>query len=190
MSSILTVIIIQTPEFELESVADTLNNIFLIFPNYALGMGIVQLSVNYQFAKDCAMNNLEFLCPVAPDSYCCAKCMIFLLLWICAQFAGIVNFSSFGNLVKSNFLDWERGGIGKNIAGLSSAFVIYFIVLFIYESRVWIKFRKWRNLKTKPVGNSSTDKVDGDGMKGFWIFNYQNLKKNVWPTYMLQMVRA
>jgi hypothetical protein len=75
----LTVVIIQIPEFGLEYVADILNSIFLIFPNYALGMGIVQLSTNYQIARDCMKWNLEFICPVFPDSVCCAKCGYYTL---------------------------------------------------------------------------------------------------------------
>ncbi|XP_035705489.1 ATP-binding cassette sub-family A member 3 isoform X2 [Folsomia candida] len=133
MASILTVVMIQTREFQLESLADTLNSIFLIFPNYALGMGIVQLSTNFQFARDCVRFNLEFVCPAFPSSVCCSK-------------------------LKPNFLDWERTGIGKNIACLTAACCVYFVILFIWESRVWTKFLQWNS----KIGNSS---VTADGLE-------------------------
>jgi len=70
----LSVAITQIPELDLSEVATLLNKIFLIFPNYALGMGVVQLSSNYQLQQQCASFNLEFLCPAFPKSFCCAKC--------------------------------------------------------------------------------------------------------------------
>lgn len=67
--------IIQNPEFHLEELANELNKYLLIFPNYAFGMGIVQLSTNYNLAKSCAQNfNLEFLCDAFPDNVCCMQC--------------------------------------------------------------------------------------------------------------------
>lgn len=72
-ATMLSVVVIQIPELRLGYIADILNQIFLIFPNYALGMGIVQLSTNFQLAKQCHYYNVEFLCPVFPDSFCCAK---------------------------------------------------------------------------------------------------------------------
>lgn len=69
----LSVVIIQIPELHLGFVADALNKLFLVFPNYALGMGIVQLSTNYQLERQCPNYNLDFLCPAFPDSFCCAK---------------------------------------------------------------------------------------------------------------------
>jgi hypothetical protein len=66
--------------------------------------------------------------------------------------------------VKSNFLDWERVGIGKNIAALCLACVIYFIVLFIWESRVWTKLPNFRNFRQNvAVGNSSSTQAELDG---------------------------
>jgi hypothetical protein len=69
----LTVAIIQIPELRLGHIADALNQVFLIFPNYALGMGVVQLSTNFQFTRDCSKFSLEFICPAFPDTFCCAK---------------------------------------------------------------------------------------------------------------------
>lgn len=67
--------LIQNPEFQLEALADEMNKYLLVFPNYALGMGIVQLSTNYHLTKSCSQNfNLEFLCLAYPDSVCCNKC--------------------------------------------------------------------------------------------------------------------
>ena len=74
----LTVVICQIPELGTQHVADLLNNVFLIFPNYALGMGIVQLSTNYQLNQQCSSElNLEFLCDAFPDNLCCARGNLF-----------------------------------------------------------------------------------------------------------------
>lgn len=74
MATMLAVVIISVPEFHLGYISDELNKVFLIFPNYALGMGIVQLSTNYQLSRQCPNYNLDYLCPAFPDSFCCAKC--------------------------------------------------------------------------------------------------------------------
>lgn len=66
--------IIQNHAFQLEDLANEVNKYALVFPNYALGMGIVQLSTNYQLAKSCSKEfNLEHLCLAFPDSICCNK---------------------------------------------------------------------------------------------------------------------
>jgi len=79
----LTVVICQIPELRIGHVADLLNDIFLIFPNYALGMGIVQLSINYQLNRQCSSQlNLEFLCDAFPENLCCARGTLFDLITI------------------------------------------------------------------------------------------------------------
>ncbi|ODN05940.1 ATP-binding cassette sub-family A member 3 [Orchesella cincta] len=123
MATMLSVVIIQIPELHLGYIADILNKIFLIFPNYALGMGIVQLSTNYQLSKQCPNYNLDFLCPAFPNSFCCAK-------------------------LKSNFLDWDPSGVGRNVVYLLVSFVFYFAILFMYEGR------------HKEVANDSSDEDD------------------------------
>lgn len=71
----LSVVILRTPELQLGYVADVLNQIFLVFPNYAVGMGIFQLSTNFQLSKQCHIYyNLDYFCPAFPDTVCCAKC--------------------------------------------------------------------------------------------------------------------
>jgi len=70
----LTVVICQIPELQIFHVAELLNDIFLIFPNFALGMGIVDLSTNFQLNKQCTKElNLEFICDAFPDNICCSK---------------------------------------------------------------------------------------------------------------------
>src|ERR1700743_637753 len=62
--------------------------------------------------------------------------------------------------VKPNFLDWERIGIGKNIGFLSISFCLYFIILFVWESRIWMKLKKW-NFKKSSIKNA--DSTDNNG---------------------------
>jgi len=70
----LTVVITQIPELGLGHVSELLNDIFLVFPTFALGMGIVDLSTNYQLNRQCSRElNLEFVCDAFPDNLCCAR---------------------------------------------------------------------------------------------------------------------
>lgn len=69
----LTVVIVQIPDLKLGAVVSTLNDVFLIFPNYALGMGIVQLSTNYHYQKLCSEVELEYICDSYPDNPCCVQ---------------------------------------------------------------------------------------------------------------------
>ncbi|CAL8096130.1 unnamed protein product [Orchesella dallaii] len=142
MATMLSVVIIQIPELRLGYIADILNKIFLIFPNYALGMGIVQLSTNYQLSKQCPNYNLDFLCPAFPNSFCCAK-------------------------LKTNFLDWDPSGVGRNVVYLLVSFVVYFAILFIYEGRLFtrlVHLYKGNKEVTKD-GNDEDDIEDEIGLE-------------------------
>lgn len=143
----LSVVIIQIPELHLGFIADALNKIFLIFPNYALGMGIVQLSTNYQLERQCPNYNLDFLCPAFPDSFCCAKRKARLydshaLIQMPIKKA-IIDYTTFFTFVffavKSNYLDWDPSGIGRNVVYLLVSFVLYFTILFMYEGRIFTR---------------------------------------------------
>lgn len=38
--------------------------------------------------------------------------------------------------MKSNYLDWDPSGVGRNIVYLCCSSIIYFLILFMYESRL------------------------------------------------------
>ncbi|CAL8074946.1 unnamed protein product [Orchesella dallaii] len=118
LAPMFAIALIQNPDFGLEEMADSINKYALVFPNYALGMGIVQLSSNYQLSQSCAQHfNLEFLCSAYPDSICCNK-------------------------LKVDYLDWERSGIGRNIVYLLISAVVYTLILVLIECNFFQMIRQ------------------------------------------------
>jgi ATP-binding cassette subfamily A (ABC1) protein 3 len=78
MATILAISILQVPDLDLVNVADSLEWVFMLFPNFNLGYGISLLSTNKQLHKMCP-NIIRFgaeFCLTYPDNPCCTKCMI------------------------------------------------------------------------------------------------------------------
>jgi hypothetical protein len=122
----------------LEQYGDIANNYFLISPNYAMGQGVMQLSVNYHLRSFCGnIQFLEDLCEVSNDRYCCQQ-------------------------LKLNYMDWERMGIGKNVLYLFISGVFYSLILLCVELKI---FKKISHLfrKTESVldDGSNTDSIQG-----------------------------
>ncbi|ODM97667.1 ATP-binding cassette sub-family A member 3 [Orchesella cincta] len=136
LAPMFAIALIQNPEFGLEELADSINKYALIFPNYALGMGIVQLSSNFQLSKSCSQHfNLEFLCSAYPDSICCNK-------------------------LKEDYLDWERTGIGRNIVYLLISAAVYALILVLIECKFFQGLRKCcSSPKIKDDDDSDSEEV-------------------------------
>lgn len=69
----LSFVIVSIPELNLAKVAETLNNLFLVFPNYAVGIGIVQLSTIYQIQQQCQSFASAYFCATLPNHFCCIQ---------------------------------------------------------------------------------------------------------------------
>lgn len=83
MATIIAVSVLQTEELELTHIADALEWIFMLLPNFNLGYGIAQLSANKQMKKFCPLvlavkvGEVDY-CTAEPDHLCCKKCNVFL----------------------------------------------------------------------------------------------------------------
>lgn len=56
---LLTVLICLCPELHLENLSHLLDKVFLIFPNYCLGMSFSQFYQNYEFISFCTSGPLS-----------------------------------------------------------------------------------------------------------------------------------
>lgn len=95
----------------------------MISPNYAIGQGVMQLSVNYHLKGFCGgIAFLEDICAATNERFCC-------------------------QMLKQDYLDWERMGIGRNVFHLFAAGCIFILWLFAVEYKV---FKSIADLFRKP----------------------------------------
>lgn len=124
------------PGFYLDHLADGVNSYLLISPNYAMGQGIMQLSVNYHLRSFCgSLEFLEDICAASNDKFCCQQ-------------------------LKQNYLDWERMGVGKNVVYLIISATFYIVLLLSVEFKV---FKKIRDIFRKPVSILDDNESDIQG---------------------------
>uniref|UniRef100_UPI00398EE067 phospholipid-transporting ATPase ABCA3 isoform X2 n=1 Tax=Pristiophorus japonicus TaxID=55135 RepID=UPI00398EE067 len=103
-ASFMTVNIMKIPEFGLTYLADILDKVFLILPNYCLGQALKHVYTNYQLISVCTISPVaEFLC------------------------------ESFNVTYQLNYLAWERPGIGRFFVALLSQGFVFMILLIIIE---------------------------------------------------------
>ncbi|CAG7824302.1 unnamed protein product [Allacma fusca] len=115
--TIATVFILQTPEFGLFELARTVHDVFVFcVPNYALGMGIAQVTMRNDLKGLCQNFNLESMCKLDKDFICC-------------------------RLYQENVYAWEITGIGKNLVSLFVSGLIFYFGVFIIESDIVTKVR-------------------------------------------------
>ncbi|ODM97870.1 ATP-binding cassette sub-family A member 3 [Orchesella cincta] len=134
--TILTITVLELPQVNQINIATVLHRVFLVFPTYALGRGITQLSINKKLVEKCTGFNLEFLCEAAPDSYCCVK-------------------------MRSNYLDWQEVGIGKNIVYMLCVGVFAIVMLILVESKIFDGVRwGFKNLRSNEKASILNDEDD------------------------------
>ncbi|CAL8113628.1 unnamed protein product [Orchesella dallaii] len=162
--TILTITVLELPQVNQLSIATVLHRVFLVFPTYALGRGITQLSINKKLVEKCTGFNLEFLCDAAPDSYCCVK-------------------------MRSNYLDWQEVGIGKNIVYMLLVGAFAVVLLILVESNIlgslgWC-FKNVRKHVSSNVCNEDEDvslerkRVEREGHSDILVI--KNLAKSYGP---------
>jgi len=76
MATILAISILQIPDLELLHIADALDWVFMLLPNYDLGIGISQMAANVQLQNLCPvyLGIVPGLCDNDPDNNCCLNC--------------------------------------------------------------------------------------------------------------------
>ncbi|XP_074552265.1 phospholipid-transporting ATPase ABCA3 [Halichoeres trimaculatus] len=103
-ATFLAVSIMTIPELNLLDLSRLLDKVFLIFPNYCLGMSFSQFYQNYQFISFCTTNPLtEDICKYLNITY------------------------------QKNYFSMSEPGVGRFLVAFSVQGVVYIILLFIIE---------------------------------------------------------
>lgn len=103
-ATFLTVTIMTIPELNLQDLSRNLDKVFLLFPNYCLGMSFSQFYQNYQFITFCTSN------PIA-TAFCRALNITY----------------------QENYFSMSEPGVGRFLVALSLQGVVFITLLFIIE---------------------------------------------------------
>ncbi|XP_014676332.1 PREDICTED: LOW QUALITY PROTEIN: ATP-binding cassette sub-family A member 3-like [Priapulus caudatus] len=140
--TVLAVAILSIPSLNLEWLAVNLEWAFLVLlPNYCLGQAVQDLYNNYQFNSICDQPFVDYICEFTNMTMAC-----------CPGHCG-------GNCVQytSNYLAWEKPGLGRPICFMAAQGAVFFVLLFLVEARV---FRRMLYLVKKPGSVSSMQQDD------------------------------
>uniref|UniRef100_A0A3B3WRX8 ABC transporter domain-containing protein n=1 Tax=Poecilia mexicana TaxID=48701 RepID=A0A3B3WRX8_9TELE len=103
-ATFLTVTIMTIPELNLVHLSHLLDKVFLIFPNYCLGMSFSQFYQNYEFIKFCTSSEIsEVICKVLNITY------------------------------QPNYFSMSEPGVGRFLVSLSVQGVVFNALLFVIE---------------------------------------------------------
>uniref|UniRef100_A0AAZ3PIM6 ABC transporter domain-containing protein n=1 Tax=Oncorhynchus tshawytscha TaxID=74940 RepID=A0AAZ3PIM6_ONCTS len=103
-ATFLTVTIMTIPELYLQDLSRNLDKVFLLFPNYCLGMSFSQFYQNYQFITFCTPNPVTM-----------AFCRAFNITY------------------QENYFSMSEPGVGRFLVALSLQGVVFITLLFIIE---------------------------------------------------------
>ncbi|XP_041812515.1 phospholipid-transporting ATPase ABCA3 [Chelmon rostratus] len=103
-ATFLAVTIMTIPDLHLQDLSHLLDKVFLIFPNYCLGMSFSQFYQNYQFNS---------FCPTSPISR--AVCHYFNITY------------------QTNYFSMSEPGVGRFLVAFSVQGVVFIILLFVIE---------------------------------------------------------
>ncbi|XP_071130810.1 phospholipid-transporting ATPase ABCA3-like isoform X2 [Mytilus edulis] len=128
-ATILAVGILGIPQLDLEDLAKALEWVFLTFlPNFCLGQGLMDYYMNYEYLEVC--KPIIGLCKAFPNP-CCKDVNI-----------GDDKCGPEGCFpLSSNYLGWEKNGIGRMLVFLAVQGVAYFSLLLFLESRYLNRFQ-------------------------------------------------
>uniref|UniRef100_A0A665VH39 ABC transporter domain-containing protein n=1 Tax=Echeneis naucrates TaxID=173247 RepID=A0A665VH39_ECHNA len=103
-ATFLAVTIMTIPDLNLEDLSHLLDKIFLIFPNYCLGMSFSQFYQNYEFISFCTSSHLsDAICKILNITY------------------------------QPNYFSMSEPGVGRFLVAFSVQGVVYIILLFAIE---------------------------------------------------------
>ncbi|XP_015215344.2 phospholipid-transporting ATPase ABCA3 isoform X1 [Lepisosteus oculatus] len=103
-ATFLTVTIMAIPELKLVDLSKILDKVFLVFPNYCLGMAFSEFYQNYELLKFCPSSSLSE-----------AICQMYNLTY------------------QENYFDWAAPGVGRFLVALSSQGAVFLVLLFVIE---------------------------------------------------------
>uniref|UniRef100_A0A3P9HLW0 ATP-binding cassette, sub-family A (ABC1), member 3b n=1 Tax=Oryzias latipes TaxID=8090 RepID=A0A3P9HLW0_ORYLA len=103
-ATFLAVTIMTIPELNLQHLSHLLDKVFLIFPNYCLGMSFCQFYQNYQFITFCTSSSLsQIICKYMNITY------------------------------QENYFSMSEPGVGRFLVALSVQGVVFNVLLFVIE---------------------------------------------------------
>ncbi|XP_061740845.1 phospholipid-transporting ATPase ABCA3 [Nerophis ophidion] len=103
-ATFLAVTIMDIPELHLQNLSRLLDKVFLIFPNYCLGMSFCQFYQNYEFISFCMTSPVtQTICKYLNITY------------------------------QTNYFDMSAPGVGRFLLAFSIQGVVYIILLFVIE---------------------------------------------------------
>ncbi|XP_019627958.1 PREDICTED: ATP-binding cassette sub-family A member 3-like [Branchiostoma belcheri] len=122
VATMLAVGILAIPGLDLEDISKGLSWGFSVLPNYCLGQAFSDFGTNYQIVSLCTQD------PITE-----AICKDFNVTWT------------------TNYLQWERNGIGRFLVFMAWEGVFFFGVLFLVESNLLRQFWYFIRPKRKPT---------------------------------------
>uniref|UniRef100_A0A8C4H0N4 ABC transporter domain-containing protein n=1 Tax=Dicentrarchus labrax TaxID=13489 RepID=A0A8C4H0N4_DICLA len=106
-ATFLAVTIMTIPELNLQHLSHLLDKVFLIFPNYCLGMSFSQFYQNYEFNS---------FCPTSPISQAVCKYL-----------------SKYNITYQTNYFSMSEPGVGRFLVAFSVQGLVFIILLFVIE---------------------------------------------------------
>ncbi|KAM8824363.1 phospholipid-transporting ATPase ABCA3 isoform 1-T4 [Synchiropus picturatus] len=138
-ATFLAVTIMTIPELQLRNMSRLLDKVFLIFPNYCLGMSFCQFYQNYEFITICTQNQMtEDICNRLNITY------------------------------QENFFSMSEPGVGRFLVAFAVQGVVFIMLLFVIELQCFRNLRRLvsslsRRRKQLPcVGNVAVLPEDRD----------------------------
>ncbi|UJR37958.1 hypothetical protein I4U23_030642 [Adineta vaga] len=149
-ATLLAIVILSIPQLELLDVSNILEWIFLIlFPNYCLGQGLNDIYQNSFLNKLC--EPLIPFCAIAPNPCCKDTCGTNCVVYT------------------SNYLSWEKPGVGRYVAFMAIQSVVTFAILLLHDmqmfSKLWffIRHRLFNN-RTYVQFDNTTEYTTNDAI--------------------------
>ena len=72
LATLMAVFVLKIPDLGTEDVASAMDWIFaILFPNYCLGSGIMNVYTNYGYMEGCKATGYPLICMISPKNPCC-----------------------------------------------------------------------------------------------------------------------
>uniref|UniRef100_A0A8C1CH62 ATP-binding cassette, sub-family A (ABC1), member 3b n=1 Tax=Cyprinus carpio carpio TaxID=630221 RepID=A0A8C1CH62_CYPCA len=136
-ATFLAVTIMTIPELKLEDMSHLLDKIFLIFPNYCLGMSFSEFYQNYEIITFCTSSDFaDFIC----KSYSESLLAVISIMWHTQCGLGSHSHSHFGwsstdITYQVNYFSMDEPGVGRFLVAMSLQGVVFIALLFLIELR-------------------------------------------------------
>ncbi|KAK3103182.1 hypothetical protein FSP39_017082 [Pinctada imbricata] len=144
LATLIAVFVLSIPSLGTEDIAKALDWVFAaLIPHYNLGLGIMNVYVNYNYLKTCEDAGYQTTCASGTSTspccdYCTSNCLTFT----------------------DNYLDMASPGIGKNLLFMSLQGLVFFIIILLAEYQV---FTRIMYSISKPKNRSAVGSIEDLG---------------------------